>query len=73
MTWVELEINNRDRRFDGCEEEWGIWMKWPIEIRMVMVRMDRGGKYNEMEEIGLQIREYYTLYKLFSSRCRSRI
>ena len=43
---------------------------------MVMVGMDRGGKYNivfEMEEVGLQIREYYTLYQLFSSRSRDKI
>ena len=76
MTWVELEINNRDRRFDGCGEEWGMWMEWPIEIRMVVVGIDRGGKHNivfEMEEVGLQIREYYTLYELFSSTCRNRI
>ena len=76
MLWVELETGNRDRRFDGCDEEWGILMRWPIQIRMVMVGMDRGGKYNivfEMEEVGLQIREYYTLYQLFSSRSRDRI
>ena len=46
MTCVELEISSRDRRFDECDEELGIWMGWPIKIRMVMEGMDKGGKYN---------------------------
>ena len=76
FTWVKLEISNRGRRFDGCDEELGIWMGWPIQIRMLMVGMDRGGKYNilfEVEEVGLQISKYYTLYPLFSSRSRNKI
>ena len=76
FTWVELEISNRDRRFDGCDEELGILMGWLIQIRMVMVGMDRGGKYNilfEVEEVGLQSSKYYTLYQLFSSRRRNNI
>ena len=75
FTWVELEICKRDRRFDGCDEELGIQMGWPIQIRMVIVGMDMGGKDNilfEVEELGLQIRECYTLYQLFSSRSRKK-
>ena len=44
MTYVELEISSRDRSFDECDEELGIWMGWPIKPRMVMEGMDKGGK-----------------------------